>query len=257
MSASIRRRLLVILISTTLIAWLVVSIVSVARTRAGVEELFDAKLAQSAWVLLSLIGHELQEEVAQNASGKFPSERARLEEVATHLGLHKLQSPVAFQIWLRDGSFRFHSVSAPGEALSVHDNGFSDITLDGVTWRVFTHTDRSDIVVRFAERHEVREQLVNQLVRSVDRATHLLGQLLTLARVEPEAAAAVFEDVALDMLLRDVGAELAADAVRKHIDLSVDALPARVRGNAYALRVLVRNLVDNATLYARRWARRG
>ena len=60
MNISLRHRLLVLLTSTTLIAWVGVSVVSVSRTRAEVEELFDAKLAQSAWVLLTLTGHELR-----------------------------------------------------------------------------------------------------------------------------------------------------------------------------------------------------
>jgi signal transduction histidine kinase len=89
-----------------------------------------------------------------------------------------------------------------------------------------------------------------RLGAAVDRAIHLIEQLLALARSEPQ-------DAALDEALVDLGS-VAAEGVRdthelamsRNTDLGLEAEPnVLVRGNREALRVLVRNLVDNAVRY--------
>jgi signal transduction histidine kinase len=97
-----------------------------------------------------------------------------------------------------------------------------------------------------ASRREARARLG----AAVDRAIHLIEQLLALARSEPQ-------DAALDEALVDLGS-VAAEGVRdthelamsRNTDLGLEAEPnVLVRGNREALRVLVRNLVDNAVRY--------
>jgi two-component system OmpR family sensor kinase len=75
-------------------------------------------------------------------------------------------------------------------------------------------------------------------------------QLLTLARNEPRAASESLQP----MLLEDTVAQGVADnhalATTRRIDLGLEAEPnVRVRGDAESLRVLVRNLIDNAVRY--------
>jgi signal transduction histidine kinase len=89
-----------------------------------------------------------------------------------------------------------------------------------------------------------------RLGAAVERAIHLVEQLLALARSDPQETAGDFE--ALD--LSAVAAQGITDthdlAVARNIDLSLDAAPqVQVRGDAEALRTLVRNLVDNAVRY--------
>lgn len=85
----------------------------------------------------------------------------------------------------------------------------------------------------------------------LDRANRLIGQLLTLARLEPENR--VRPDLSLDLALlaRSVVADFAALAQDRGIALSVraDAVPA-LRGDGDALRILLNNLVDNALRHA-------
>lgn len=85
------------------------------------------------------------------------------------------------------------------------------------------------------------------------RATHMVQQLLTLARQEPGAASRAHEVVDLCTLLRDVLAEHALAASTKHIDAGLDcrAEPQRasVHGDPEALRTLFGNLIDNAIRY--------
>jgi two-component system OmpR family sensor kinase len=104
--------------------------------------------------------------------------------------------------------------------------------------------------VQLAERavgEEERRASFADLEQGLERATHLLQQLLTLARQEPGA----FEQpqAALDLaaLMRSVVADFSAAAVLRHIDMGIDtAAPATVSGNADALRILFNNLLDNA-----------
>jgi len=95
-----------------------------------------------------------------------------------------------------------------------------------------------------------REEARARLGGAVERAIHLVEQLLTLARSDPQEAAGEFE-------LVDLGATAAQGitdthdlALARHTELSLDAAPhVMVRGNPEALRTLVRNLVDNAARY--------
>jgi two-component system OmpR family sensor kinase len=87
-----------------------------------------------------------------------------------------------------------------------------------------------------------------RLAAGIERATHLVEQLLLLAR--QEATAAEPQPVALEPLLRQVMGEQAAAAQARQIDLGLlraDALS--TRGHADALAVLLRNLLDNAIKY--------
>ena len=105
-------------------------------------------------------------------------------------------------------------------------------------------------LVERAETPSEHDAALAQLKSGVGRATHLVQQLLALARAEPDAARPVFALVALDELARSVAADYAALAVDKGIDLGVvRASPVRIRGDAESLRVMLGNLVDNAIRY--------
>jgi signal transduction histidine kinase len=82
---------------------------------------------------------------------------------------------------------------------------------------------------------------------AVERAIHLVEQLLTLARNEPRASGDELTAVVLDAAAAEGIADSHAVAVARGIDLSLAAASGvLIRGDLEALRVLVRNLVDNA-----------
>ena len=87
---------------------------------------------------------------------------------------------------------------------------------------------------------------------SVDRASHLVSQLLTLARAESSGGDTQAEaKVDLVALVREVAEEWVLPAAQKHLELDFEA-PASgvpVFGNAFLLRELVSNLIDNAIRY--------
>jgi two-component system OmpR family sensor kinase/two-component system sensor histidine kinase QseC len=84
----------------------------------------------------------------------------------------------------------------------------------------------------------------------VERAIHLVEQLLTLARSDPEETAADVESVDFGAAVARGIADTHVLAVERNVELSLDCGPdTRVRGDSEALRALTRNLVDNAVRY--------
>ena len=94
-----------------------------------------------------------------------------------------------------------------------------------------------------------RESAMSTLSAGVQRAIHLVEQMLALARQEPRAESPRVP-VRLDELAREIVAELVPLADAGHIDLGVAAAqPATTAADPEALRTLLRNLVDNAVRY--------
>ncbi|UDF34292.1 UNVERIFIED_ORG: hypothetical protein LHJ69_17080 [Shinella sp. XGS7] len=94
-----------------------------------------------------------------------------------------------------------------------------------------------------------RTQARGRLAAGVDRASHLVEQLLLLAR--QEAGAGPAQTLDLELLLRRCLAEQVGAAQARGIDLGLlraDAV--QIRGWPDALAVLLRNLLDNAIKYS-------
>lgn len=81
------------------------------------------------------------------------------------------------------------------------------------------------------------------------RLSHLINQLLTLARVEPGSVRDIhLQELDLVQLARDVTAEWVTAALSRQIDLGFEAAQKHVliNGNALLLYELITNLLDNA-----------
>lgn len=93
-----------------------------------------------------------------------------------------------------------------------------------------------------------RSAAIERLSAGIDRATRLVEQLLTLAR--QEAGATATEPVDLRAIAQLALADVAPAAQARGMDLGLlDSDAITVPGNAEALRMLVRNLLDNAIKY--------
>jgi two-component system sensor histidine kinase TctE len=87
---------------------------------------------------------------------------------------------------------------------------------------------------------------------STTRLSHLLNQLLALARVEPGSGRETqLQTVDLTALARATTAEWVAAALNKQIDLGLEAGSAttNISGNPLMLREMLSNLLDNAIRY--------
>jgi two-component system, OmpR family, sensor kinase len=94
-----------------------------------------------------------------------------------------------------------------------------------------------------------RGEALGSLKRGVERASHVVQQLLTLAREEDQPASKPGA-VQLDEVARDVVAQYTPLAQSRGVDLGLAQLEAvMVTGSAAALGTLLSNLVDNAVRY--------
>jgi two-component system sensor histidine kinase QseC len=96
-----------------------------------------------------------------------------------------------------------------------------------------------------------RAHALDQVIVGCDRASRLVEQLLTLARLDPEQPGRGAERCDLQDLAKTAVAELAPYALSKRIDIDLAAgaaLP--VAGHAGLIAILLRNLIDNAIRYS-------
>lgn len=347
--SSLKKRLLLLALSTVAVVWIGAATFVYFDAREEFDEVLDAHLAQDAALLSAQITHEL----------------AELETLHAPL-LHKYARRIAFQVWEEGKVLLLHSDNAAREHLGDAEQGFSNTTMDGHRWRVFTTWDDSGgYLIHVAERADVRDELAQDIAGNLlepllfslpllalmlwvavarglqplgklaaeverrdpetltpldpgaaprevlplierlnrlfaridstiqkerrftadaahelrtpvagikaqaqvaraaageaerihaldnailgcDRATHLIEQLLTLARVDALDAAVAGPCRLRDIAAGEIGAAVPAALLKGvHIELP-EADETMVRGNPELLRILVRNLIDNA-----------
>ncbi len=369
MKASIRNRLLLILLSLIAAIWLAAAVSSYFTTQYEVSEIFDAQLAQSTRSMLALSSHELQELTdTPPASDHIHF----IPDLTSQVHGHRYEQKIAYQIWLSPkGTLILRSANAPDTPLSDAGEGYSDRTINGDQWRIYTLSDpQSGYQVQMGESYTLREKLINQIalhqamplllvlpllgvlisfgihsalsplrtltravarrapdslepvvkkdipaeitplvealnhlfarldaafenerrftadaahelrtplaalkvqaqvaqrsadhqqrqealesvVRGVDRATRLVEQLLTLARLDPQRGFTETECVALYPLAAEVLADLDQQAHVRQMELSLEGDEAvEVNGQSDSLRMLITNLTDNALRYS-------
>ena len=95
-----------------------------------------------------------------------------------------------------------------------------------------------------------RGEALRQVIAGVDRATHMVQQLLTLARLDPRRGVVADCQTDLGEVVTGVLTELAPTALAKDIELSLEGeAGCPVKGDKDMLAILARNLVDNAIKY--------
>lgn len=99
--------------------------------------------------------------------------------------------------------------------------------------------------------NEERQRALQNILQGVDRSTHLVEQMLTLARLEPETLTQEFETVQLATLAESIVADLVPLATERGIELSLtnNSLDCSINGYEPGLCIMLRNLVDNAIRY--------
>ena len=110
-------------------------------------------------------------------------------------------------------------------------------------------------VARRAQTADSQQHALTQVIAGVDRMTHLVEQLLTLARVDPSNQSTP-QPLDPGEIIETVCAELLPQAQRQSQSLVVEATTdCPIAVTATWLQIAVRNLVDNAIRYAGEGAR--
>lgn len=103
-------------------------------------------------------------------------------------------------------------------------------------------------VARQADNPAQRRHALEQILHGTDRATRLVEQLLTLARMDTHAE---FPQQAVDLgtVIQEIITQALPQAFAKDIDLGVEGESYTIRAHHGSLYILLRNLVDNALRY--------
>jgi two-component system sensor histidine kinase QseC len=221
---SLKRRLLLALLSAIALAWLAAAAYTYFDARHEINELLDAHLAQSASMIVAQVGRELEE--------------IDLEHVPQ---LHKRSHHVAFQIWERGRTLRLHSANAPQGRLSEREEGFSNTVIGGKRWRVFSGWDGDRrLLVQVGERDETRRELATSI------ATSLLTPLLLAL---PALGLFVWFSIARVLgPLRTLGRQVEARRPDNLAALRIDGAPVEVAPLVNSLNALfgrVSRLIEN------------
>ncbi len=148
---SLKRRLLLTLLGSIAFVWLATAAFSYFDAVHELDELLDAHLAQSAAMLATQAGHEVEEIDTDHTPQ-----------------LHKHAKRAAFQIWENGSALRLHSASIPPVRMSPQDEGYSDAVIDGRRWRVFSAWDvERRYLVQVGERYEARDDIALSIVKNL------------------------------------------------------------------------------------------
>ncbi len=106
------------------------------------------------------------------------------------------------------------------------------------------------------QRHDAEaSSSINLMMASTDRMVRQANQLLALARSEPgDFERRRLERLSLDKLVAESVQQFVDDAAKKNIDIGFHLRPTEVAGDAFLLRDLIDNLVDNAIRYSQEGA---
>ena len=147
---SVRRQLLTVLLTVLSAAWFIAAALSFVDARHEVSEVLDAHLAQTAALVI------VQWDGAGN---EIETEHAPV--------LHRYSRRVMFQVWEDGEVLRLHSQNAPNRPLSRVREGFSETTVEGLRWRVFSTWDARDrVLVQVAEQFNERDELATAVARN-------------------------------------------------------------------------------------------
>lgn len=100
---------------------------------------------------------------------------------------------------------------------------------------------------------EKQKEYLNDLINGIDRMTHMINQLLTLARLETESKIIKAEEFNIKSVLENLLQNYGSIIEKKNLQLDLKCdLAGRelfVKGNRIYVEIMLRNLIDNAIKY--------
>lgn len=164
--SSLKRVLLLSLLSTIAVAAAISAVVSYRASLVEANELFDAKLAQSARVLRAMVGHDLDRHAAEPQAVVVRVLELDIEgedeALATAEG-HAYETKLAFQVYTERERLLLRSENAPRAALAPLVRGFGRNRIEGEEWRTFVLRTHDGHWYLVAERDDIRSELAREI----------------------------------------------------------------------------------------------
>ena len=163
---SIKKRTLVLVMFVFVLTSFLLGIVGVISANHEVEELFDARLAQQARLLVHLTGDDLKHE-RDAPIFVYPDVINQAEGYELSSVGHQYESKVYFRIWYNDEVVAA-SDSQLIEPETTQDNGFGYADSGVYEWRTFElvkhNSPTNSMRILVAERLDVRGEMVTEIV---------------------------------------------------------------------------------------------
>lgn len=237
--SSIRRMLLVALLG---LMSLLMALAAGFSYHAGLQEageMFDARLVQSARVLLSLVDEQLND-LERHPPGEpivihgWHGHATGVGEALAFKNGHAYETKLAFQVMDAQGRILLRSDSAPDRAIAPLQAGYADVTAEGATWRTFTLHSPAGFWYQSSERSDIRAELARDIA---------FGTLLPLLLALPVLGLAVWwvVNLATRSLLR-VSDEIGERDPERLAPLNPGKTPREVHGLVRAVNGLLERL---------------
>lgn len=162
MRSSLRRLLLVALLTTSAVVSGISALVSFRASLIEANELFDAKLAQSARVLQALVGHKLDEHTAEPLAKIVRVLDIDIEgegDVLATADGHAYETKLAFQVFTEKSDLLLRSETAPVAPMAPLKRGFGRHLIADAHWRTFVLHAADGHWYQVAERDDIRGEL--------------------------------------------------------------------------------------------------
>lgn len=191
---SLRLRLFVLLLSATVLVWSAAAAWIYVSTRSDVQRVLDNRLVEAAGMVASLARGSAQALQSAPITRPLPA--------PAHYGRQ-----LSCQIWTLDGRLVGRSGSAPTEALSAGRSGFSQRTIGGEEWRVYTLVEPEvGLRILVGDNLKVRRNLIGDVMTGLLLpALASIGALAVLLWSAIGQGLAPLRRVARDLSRRDPG----------------------------------------------------
>ena len=222
---SLRLRATLLVVAVVAGLWLIAAALTWRGAVHEAAELFDGHLAQAASMLIAQTAVEVEVEDQHDEEWHAPL-------------AHRYARKVAFQVWEDGDRLLVHSQNAPSVRLGAVTEGFSDSSIDGREWRVFSAwSGKRKVLIQVGELVEARQEMAGKLA---------FGLLLPLLWALPVLGLLAWWAVARALRpLTAIGEELAKRTPDRLDPLVLARVPSEVEPLVERLNALLRR-VDSA-----------
>lgn len=128
-----------------------------------VDELSDARLAQSARTISALVSDLGSPELESEAPTQIANWRKTQGKQPITVRGHSYEAQIGFQYWSHENRLLLNSENLGDVLLDAAPAGFTDIYIQKRRWRVFTLLDQNKDWIRVGERYDSRREIARAL----------------------------------------------------------------------------------------------